>query len=513
MLEQPGLFSVWWDLSGETTLILTLLWAALLPLARVLAPAELKALRSQVWLLVLHLGLGLMVAARSKPFDDGGHGLLLLANQLLGVAIAVGLFNALVMGIALGRFERSVPTVLRNVLSVLALIIAAIVLLSKHGFDTKSLLPTGAVLTAVIGLALQTTLGNLIGGLSIQLDKSVRVGDWVSIDGLYGRVSQIRWRATSLETNDWETVIVPNSALLAGKLVVRGRREGVQSSWRRWVRFRLPHSASPAEVIALAERTLRQEPIDFVSPIPTPNAILLSVEEGVAQYALRYWLTDFSKDDAVDSAVRMRLLYALRRAGFEPALPAHQVTLLEGTAEALQRESEAKEAKREEALSNMELFQPLQAPELKRLARSLRDVPFAPGEALTRQGDEADSLYIIVKGQVSVRVKIDGGEKEVAQLRSGSYFGEMGLMTGEPRNATVLALSHVDTYHLDKEAFRTLLKSRPELAESVAEVLAKRRVELDQAKESLDQAARAHRHSEAKGHLLERIRAYFGARA
>jgi CRP-like cAMP-binding protein len=237
------------------------------------------------------------------------------------------------------------------------------------------------------------------------------------------------------------------------------------------------------------------------------------VEDGVAQYALRYWLTDFLHDDAVDSAVRTRLVYALRRAGFEPALPAHQVTLLEGSEEARQRETEARDSKREQALAAMELFHTLQPAELKRLARSLQDVPFAPGEALVRQGDEADSLYIIAKGRVSVRVLIEGAQKEVAQLSQGSYFGEMGLMTGEPRNATVEALGHVDTYHLDKEAFRQLLQTRPELAESVAEVLAKRRVELEQARESLDQETKLKRQREAKGHLLERIKAYFGHRA
>jgi small-conductance mechanosensitive channel/CRP-like cAMP-binding protein len=513
MTPQPGLLSLWWSLQGSLTLWLGLTCLALIVLSRYLAPAELPRLRLQIWLLLLHFALGWTAAAKADPFDDHGHSLTLLAAQLLSVAISAALFNALVFGIALGRFQRSVPALLRDMLSVITLVVAAVVLLSKHGFDVKSLLPTGAVLTAVVGLALQQTLGNLVGGMSIQLDKSVRVGDWISVDGLYGRVAAIKWRYTAIETNDWETVIVPNSSLLTSKLIVRGRRAARSTAWRRWIRFRLPHSASPAEVLRLAEQCLTKEALESVALTPAPSAILVSVEDGVAQYALRYWLTDFLHDDAVDSAVRLRLLYTLRRAGLEPALPAHQVTLLEGSEESRQREAEAKEARREQALSAMELFHTLQPAELKRLARSLHDVPFAPGEALVRQGDEADSLYIIAKGQVSVRVLMDGGEKEVAQLQQGSYFGEMGLMTGEPRNATVQALTHVDTYHLDKEAFRQLLQLRPELVDSVAEVLAKRRVELDQAKESLDQASKLRRQHEAKGHLLERIKAYFGHRA
>jgi small-conductance mechanosensitive channel/CRP-like cAMP-binding protein len=512
MPMNTGLFGAWWGLQGSVTLWLTLVWALLLWVSRWLAPQEVPRLKWQAALLLLHFILGWAAAARATPFDDG-HQFTLLAAQLLAVAIGVALFNAAIIGIALLRFKRSVPTLLRDVLSLAALVIAAIVLLAGHGFDVKSLLPTGAVLTAVIGLALQQTLGNLVGGMGIQLDKSVRVGDWISIDGLYGRVAAIQWRYTALETNDWETVIVPNSSLLTGKLVVRGRRAGVETPWRRWVRFRLPHHDSPAEVMQVAQQAVTEEPIKGISATPAAHVLLTSVEEGVAHYALRYWLDDLSRDDAVDSAVRVRLVYALRRAGFEPALPAYQMTLLEGSAEALQRESDEREARREQALAAMELFHTLKPAELKSLARHLRDIPFAPGEALTRQGAEADSLYFIKRGKVGVRVAIDHEEREVAQLGAGNYFGEMGLMTGEPRSATVVALTHVDTYHLDKEAFRQLLQSRPELADSIAEVLAKRRVELDQAKESLDQASKLKRQHDAKNHLLERIRAYFGPRA
>jgi small-conductance mechanosensitive channel/CRP-like cAMP-binding protein len=505
------LLGLWWSGQAPTTLWLAFFWVLLLVLARQVGSAELPRLRQTLWLLLIHVGLGLWAAAHSVS-QDLGHQWALLGAQLLGVAIGVSLFNHLVLGILLGRFKRSVPTLLRDVLGLVVIVVSAVVLVAKHGFDVKALLPTGAVLTAVIGLALQQTLGNLIGGLSLQFDKSVRVGDWISVENLYGRVTEIRWRATSIETNDFETVVVPNAQLLAAKILVRGRRGGTDSAWRRWVRFRLPFSAPSAEVLRIAEACLA-EPLEGVASWPPPNAVLLSLEDGVAVYALRYWLTRFEIDDKTDSAVRLRLLYHLRRAGFEPALPAQQLTLLEdGRAE---REASAKQQQedREEALRSMELFSQLQPEEIRQLARELRSQPFGPGEALCRQGESADSLYIVREGRVHVRVQSDGGEKEVAQLGPGSYFGEMGLMTGEPRTATVVAEGHVEALRLQKEPFRRLLTQRPALAESIAEVLAQRKVELEAVRERLDQDARKRRQREHHNQMLGRIRDFFGHRA
>jgi len=489
------------------------LWLILLVLARSHGRDEIRNLKGLGGLLVAHLALGL---GSVNGMDGGPHGFAVMQflTRLTGIMVGVGLFNALVLGITLGRFQRAVPTILRSVFGVLAVVIGTIVLLDKQGFDVKSLLPTGAVLTAVVGLALQKTLGNLIAGLSIQVDKSVRVGDWISLDNLYGRVSAIRWRSSTLETNDFEAIIVPNAQLLDARLLVRGRRHGEPSPWRRWVKFRIDFDAAPAEVSRLALDAITREALAGVALDPPPDCLLQSLEEGVAVYALRYYLDDFTRDEATDATVRLRLLYALRRAGYEPALPSSQLKVSEAGAEALQAESAAHRkgrlGAREAALKSMELFSHLEASEIENLARQLKDAPFATGEALCRQGEAADSLYLVVRGRVGVSVAANGAEQEIAQLGPGQFFGEMGLMTGEKRNATVRALGHVDAYRLDKEAFRQLLSARPEVAETLAEALAKRRAGREQSLETLDLAAREHRRVEQRKVLTVRICEFFG---
>ena len=110
-----------------------------------------------------------------------------------------------------------------------------------------------------------------------------------------------------------------------------------------------------------------------------------------------------------------------------------------------------------------------------------------------------------------MRVSVAGNQlsEKVASLGAGEFFGEMGLMTGEPRTATVIALTDVECYRLDKDAFKETLQSRPEIAEDISAILARRRVELEAAREDLDEEAKRKRMDYHQGDLLRRIKNFF----
>ena len=130
---------------------------------------------------------------------------------------------------------------------------------------------------------------------------------------------------------------------------------------------------------------------------------------------------------------------------------------------------------------------------------------------MTRQGAKAHWLYIITGGEAEVHVTIAGTEtsEKVADLHEGDFFGEMGMMTGVPRQATVSALTDVECYRLDKEAFDVIMKRRPEIAEDISRVLAQRRVELDAAREGLNEEAKQARMRQHQDDLLDSIRKFF----
>ena len=164
------------------------------------------------------------------------------------------------------------------------------------------------------------------------------------------------------------------------------------------------------------------------------------------------------------------------------------------------------------ALRGVDLFGSLSADELRTLAMHLVHAPFAAGDVITRQGAIAHWLYILLEGEAEVWVDAAGApRRRVAALAPGSVFGEMGMMTGEPRRATVIAKTNTECYRLDKPGFEEILRARPQIAEAMSRVLAARESGLRQVVEESEAAAAAARLQPES--LLRRIRAFFGLEA
>lgn len=474
------------------------------------APEERRRVRTLVFLFTMHLILvpvcGLLLASKSELYNEVRFVCLLFASLdvvLMGGALA---FNVLLPAIRL-----QTPRILRDVLLAAGAVIAFFALASRLGFNLSGLIATSAVLTAVIGFSLQDTLGNIMGGLSLQLDNSIQVGDWVKVGDISGKVSEIRWRHTAIESRNWETIIIPNSILMKGQVIVLGRRHGAPLQWRRWIYFNVDFRYQPSDVVACAEQCLRNAPIPGVAADPAPNCILMGLEESYSRYAVRYWLTDLAADDPTDSVVRTRIYFALQRARIPLSMPAHAVFMTEDTGKRKERKQRAEIDRRLRALAQVDLFKGMSEGERERIAESLLYAPYTKHEIVTKQGAEAHWLYLIVEGNVSVRITAqDGREREVTQLQAPAVIGEASLMTGEPRGATVIALTDVECYRLDRSAFREIVSARPELAESLAHLLAERRTQLAAAKEDLDQEARSKRLAADRISLLGSIREFFG---
>jgi CRP-like cAMP-binding protein len=232
------------------------------------------------------------------------------------------------------------------------------------------------------------------------------------------------------------------------------------------------------------------------------------VRDSFAQYVVRYWLTDFDHDDGTDSRVRVRLWYALRRAGISMSIPASTVFVTHETPERETRKAERELDQRLRALAQVDLFGGLTLAQQRSLAEHLEVAPFAAGEAITREGDTDDGLYMIVEGDGVVRIASGREQRDVARLGAGQFFGEMSLMTGEARTASVIAATDMLCYRVNKAAFEEVLRETPAIADQIAEVLATRRAELSSARD--DQSDRRRRHETAKQDLLGRIRGFFG---
>lgn len=432
-------------------------------------------------------------------------GLLFLTVAVINVA-GVLLFDVLLVAIRLRP-----PAIVSDLLVAIAYLVAAIALLSLIGVNLTGIVATSAVVTAVIGFSLQDTLGNVMGGMAIQLDHSIHVGDWIRVGDNEGRVTTIRWRHTAIETRNWDTVLIPNSILTKATVTVLGRRNGQPLKHRQWVYFNVDFRHPPTTVVDAVESALRTETIPNVSRDPAPNCVMMDFKESYGAYAVRYWLTDLLPNDLTNSYVRALIYAALRRSGISPSIPAQSVFVTEDDHTRRDRKEDEEVNRRVHALRGVELFAPLTDEERHELAGRLRFAPFVRGETIMQQGSAGDWLYILVRGQADVRVASDDGQasRHVASLNPGEIFGEMGLMTGGERTASVIALTDVSCYRLDKHKFIDFLTRRPELAEQIAAILAHRRAELDAVREGLNEEAQRQRELNARTDLLKRIRRFF----
>jgi small-conductance mechanosensitive channel/CRP-like cAMP-binding protein len=467
-----------------------------------------RRMRVTMFFLAVHVLLVLTASALTTVGAGAAHDVRIAALLVGGIA-GVGAVGALVFKVLLPRIRVSTPQILEDVVFAVSGLMTMLIIASRSGFNLSGIVATSAVLTAVLGLSLQDTLGNILGGLALQTDDSIRVGDWVKVGDISGRVAEIRWRYTAIETRNWETVVIPNSVLLKNQVIVQGRRTDQPLQWRRWVWFNVDFRHAPPDVIRAVENALRASPIPNVAAEPAAQCIVMDFQESWGRYAARYWLTDLAADDGTDSLVRQRIYYALSRAGMQLSIPAHAVFMTEETGERRAEKSKSAATRSERALASVDLFAALSEEDRQHLASSLVYAPFAKGEALTKQGAQAHWLYIITKGECSVRVAAKSGEREVAKLAAGQVFGEMSLLTGAERSATVVALTDVECWRLDRAVFKELLDRRPEIAEDVAEILAARQTGLDAARNELDEAGRTSLMNERKQDLVDKIRHFF----
>ncbi len=486
-------------------------------LFRLMPGAPRQRLRRSTILYAFYLGLHASAWGARLFHYDALAGILDGARGLCELFLIVNLAALLLFDVLLWATRLDISDILHD-LSVGAAYIVVVGWSFHHwGVNLTSIVATSAVVTAVIGLSLQSTLGNVIGGLALQLDDSIHDGDWVELENkTQGQVKKVRWRHTVIETRDHDTLIVPNNQLLTQTIKILGKREGAPLQHRMWVYFNVDHRFVPGDVMRIVEEALCAAPIAGVAKESKPQVICYDLarenRDSYCYYAARYHLTDIARDDPTSSAVRERIYAALRRAQIPLALPAAALFLTQEDGKAERRLQKA-QAGIINALRGVELFSKLDEEELARLGESAKIAPFVRGEVATRQGAAAHWLYVLSKGEVEVRVAAeDGSDRRVAVLRAPAFFGEMALMTGAPREATVVALNDVECLRIDKDDFREVIAGRPELLQGISDVLAKRRVELEAARDNLDNEAKRRRTESERSRIFEAVREFFALR-
>jgi small-conductance mechanosensitive channel/CRP-like cAMP-binding protein len=395
--------------------------------------------------------------------------------------------------------QARVPPFLPQITTLLLIATAFFTSLSTfYGAAVPGLLAGSGLIAFVLGLALQDTLGNIFAGLGLQAGKSFRVGDWLIVDGKHVEVIEVNWRSTRLRNNDAASLDIPNNQLAKVTIVnlynptpVHAARASV------CVEYGIPpnHVKDALVQAALAARG--------VLSTPAPAAFLMNFDDSGIRYELKYWINDARRYPEISDTVRTNIWYELDRRTIPFSYPTRVVEM--------RTKKETEPTDQVAALLQAQpLFADMETDQIQALAKSARHLRYGKGEKIITQGDPGESMYVLSSGIAQVTVERDGRASELGELVSGECFGEISLLTGNPRTASVTAKSDCDIVEIDQSAMRDLLKQYPRLADHLSETLSTRRSVLETELANWKEDPEAAPISQTKESFLARMRQLFG---
>jgi len=405
------------------------------------------------------------------------------------------------------RHKVEIPVLLHELIRIVLLVLILFVIISKV-FQAKlsTLLVSSAVVSAVIGLALQDVLGNIVAGVALHVGKPFKVGDWVRVTDQMGAVVQTSWRSTTIRTLEGDFVIIPNGSISKEEITNYSAPNPRHAEYIQvGTRYELPPNQVKEAMIDAALQT------PGVLSEPRPRVRLREYSDFSINYRMKYWIDDFPRYPDIKDEIMTSIWYLFRRRNIGIPFPIRDVNLYTITPELRETERAQRVAAILEVLDEVEVLSPLSAEEKRQLAEGMRVHRYALGEHIVHQGEEGDCFFVLTSGRVEVSATDEGGFSTVlAQLGEGDFFGEMSLLTGERRSATVRALEDTEVIVVDKANFSQVITKNPSIAESLSEILEQRLAENAAKMAELEKERPREKVSlESRTSLLKRIRGFF----
>ena len=424
----------------------------------------------------------------------------------LGVSfVLLKLVDLLIIGDHLiDRKGAYIPDVLRTLILFVGLTVAVLVILRLvMNINVIALVALPTVATAVVGVALRDTLVRFFAGIS--LGKMMRVGDWVSVMDKEGVVTDIGFGHVTLRTRDSDYVALPNNNVIQAGLINYSRPTTAHGCH---ILVEAAYRTPPAQVRAILADAASA--VGGVLTEPAPEAMVEAFKDSGIQYRLEFWIEDYSRHQHLESEVMTYVWSAFQRNDIEIPFPQRVVqTLMPQDGGAVMRRQTDQIVAH---LAKVDFFAILAPQQIESLASEARVQEFLPGEQVVRQGEPGEELFIMLDGTAEVRVHQARRSSTVASLQRGQFFGEMSLLTGEPRSATVVATTPLRVVSIGKMALSRVVQKDGDLVGRISEVVAQRQVELAATKERLSREGAAVTLGSQKHSLMARIQQFFWGR-
>ena len=404
------------------------------------------------------------------------------------------------------RLGYVIPRLLKDLVRFLVVIIAVGVIISVvFEKSITGFLAASGVVGLVLGFALQNMIADFFSGIALNLERSFAVGDRVKIEGsdLTGDVVEITWRTTIIHDFSGNAIIIPNSRM--ANMKVENYHKPVREHYN-WhfitLDFDVPIERAERILLAgmkhgLAQYGVTAEPI---ARVRLPN------ERGM-EYLIVYTVPEYRFRGRLRAAIIRSIMHHLKVAGITPVYP--KLNLYSADMPRLDPEQLPSAY---DLLKRVSLFSILDEGELRDLAARMTPQLFAAGDIIVEQGEPGASMYIVAEGLLYVYISQDDREEllKVADFIPGQFMGEMALLTGEARSATVKAETSALLYEITKEDMEVLIQQRPEIAVSMSQIMAQRLLEREAFMQALPSEQQETEVTNFASQLLDRMRSFFG---
>ena len=439
--------------------------------------------------------------SRAGTWQDRWLGYFTSALILLGILFALALVRRFLFERWLKRaHDAEAPKLLQQVFSFAAFTVALMLVLNlRHQQQVDTFIAGSGIVAVVLGFAMQETLANIISGIALQVSKPFKVGDWLVVDNTRAEVVEMNWRSTRLRTNDDVYLDLPNKSVTSG--MITNLSYPTKAHAHR-IRVRFEHREAPNMVRELLRHAAQS--VDGVLSHPPVKVFLVDFIDFAALYEIKYYLDEAGRFNDVEDGIRTNVWYEAQRAGLVIPAPVQNLHIHREASAAVPRKIPSMEV-----LARQPLLAPLTTQQRERLLQNARVQRFGRSEQIIQQGDRGTSMFLLLEGKVAVTACSNGKEVHLADLGPGDAFGEMSLLTDEPRMANVEALTDCQVWELDRSVLSPILKENPDLAHRLSELLAHRRMETEGVLASKSPAHAEEAHKEYTRGFLRRISALF----
>ncbi|MGA3171376.1 MAG: mechanosensitive ion channel family protein [Chthoniobacteraceae bacterium] len=391
---------------------------------------------------------------------------------LLGVVFLLSLLKRYLWEFYFGEKRGvEIPKFLREIMSAVFFCVALLIVFS-HIYDIhpSGVLLSSTVVVGIVGWAMQDLLGNVISGVALQLGKPFKAGDWLVIDPHHAEVIEVNWRSTRLRTNDDTYLDVPNSSIVRSTIVNLSYPSHLHAMR---MRVGIDCGAPPNKV----KQVLFKAALGAKGVLaqPPPKVFLVDFADSANTYEIKYWLENHAAFNEINDALRTAVWYALQRAGIAIPFPMRTVQIERKRPTTYQMPAETRTLIRQKPF-----FKCMTDAQFGQIVGAARPSVFGKGERVVEQGADGSSMFVLLTGDAAVFVGQEGNGSDptrVATLQPGDYFGEMSLLTGEKRSATVTATSDCEVLEIAKTNLAQVLQENSELLKSLSEMLAQRRLD------------------------------------